>query len=147
MPSFDGLGLTAAQSQLAGFVFLISLGVFWAWNSIKGRNEKPEKPIVQINGEFADQSTITTLGKSIETLTMRMMQSAVAVDGMASQVADSSVALVNLAGLVEQMLVVMREQREEQELATERQRGYEEGRRDSDAKRRQQPLPRRTPPK
>jgi hypothetical protein len=158
MPSFDGLGLTAQQAQLAGIVFAICLGAFWAWAAWKGRTEAPDRTVTTsfaVNAGLTDMSSVKTLAKSVEDLTMQMMKSAVAVDGMAGHVAGSSIALTdlaklmtNLCGLVEQMLVDMREDREEQELATERQRGYEEGRRDADAHRGQQATPgRRTPPK
>jgi hypothetical protein len=155
MPSFEFLG--PWQGSLATVVFVIAVGVLSAWATRKGKTETPDQPAIRnyAFGQFADMSMVKALGENVEKLTMHMMKSAVAVDGMAGQVATSSVALVELTkpitklcGLVEQMLVDMQEAREEQELATERQRGYEEGRRDADAHRGQQATPgRRTPPK
>jgi hypothetical protein len=54
MPQFDGLGLTDAQQHLATVVFIVALGVLFAWSQWKGLRDKP--PVAK-NFAFTGQLT------------------------------------------------------------------------------------------
>jgi hypothetical protein len=75
---------------------------------------------------FADMSSVKKLVAQVDLLTMQMMKSAVATDG-------HTALLSRLCDLVAQLLVDLREDRERDELETERRRGYEDGLRDAEA--------------
>lgn len=95
---------------------------------------------------FTDMTSVKKLAAAVEQLTLQMMKSAVSSDGVAAQVASSAVSnmevaksLTHLCDLVGQLLIDMREQREEQELEDAWQRGHDEGARQRTPRRRPQP--------
>jgi hypothetical protein len=126
------------------FVVIVAGGVGWAgyrqfFRGLRGEGGPSSSDFAV--GEpttFADMSSVKNLVKNVDLLCLQMMKSAMAAEAQAAHTAK-------LCDLVGQLLVDLRDQREEKELNDAHQRGYDEAMREKPGARRA-PRVRRKPP-